>query len=123
MEIFPVPYSFRHDIEENNEYVNRTVTFESQKKQKQRVSISKLESWKITCEGTPEQRLLLKEFHERMGGDATPFLFYTPDNIQVIARFADGKLPIIPKRELDLTKPSLGTIVGYTCELVIEKVI
>lgn len=123
LETFPLPYSFRYDVEETNEYVNRTVVFESQKKQKQRVSINKLETWKITIEGSPEQKAILKSFHERMGGDAAPFLFYTPDGEQVSARFSDGKLPITNIRELDLNNPTCGNIVGFTCELTIEKVI
>jgi hypothetical protein len=120
---FPLPYTFRQDVDEMNEYVNRTIVFESQKKQKQRVTINKLESWKILVEGTPAQRTTLKDFHDDMGGDATPFYFYTPDNTQVTARFVDGKLPIKDKREFNKDQPTKGTIVGFSCELTIEKVI
>lgn len=123
LETFPLPYSFRFNVEENNEYINRTVVFESQKKQKQRVAIHKLESWKVTIEGTPAERVILREFHERMGGDATPFLFYRPDGTVVQARIADGKLPVKNIRELDTSSPTCGKIIGFICELTIEKVI
>lgn len=123
LEVFPLPYSFRTDVDEVNEFLNRTVVFESQKKQKQRVAIAKMESWKIQLEGSPAQRTALKAFHERMGGDATPFTFYTPDNIAIVARFSDGKLPIKDIREFDPNSLTKGKIVGFTCELTIEKVI
>jgi phage-related protein len=117
---FPLGYTIRSDVDETQEYHNTTIVFYSQKKQKSRGSVNKTQTWKITCEGSNADRQTLIAFHDSVAGDFTPFYFFTPDNLQVTARFTDGKLSINPKRELDITKPTFGNVVGYTCTMTLE---
>lgn len=119
--VFPLPYTF--DVEKTNEYVNRTVVFESQKKQKQRKAISRLTSWKITVKGDNTQRQALEAFHDSVNGDAGSFNFTDENGTQVLCRFVDGKLPITLKREFTSSNATHGNVVGFTCSLTIEKVI
>ena len=71
--VFPLKYTFRTDVKKTSEFINKTVVFESQKKQKQRKSISKLCTWEITCEGDVDDLHTLESFHETIGGDAGTF--------------------------------------------------
>ena len=119
--VFPLPYTF--DVDKTSEYLNRTVVFESGKKQKQRKSINKLVTWKITVKGTDTQRKTLESFHDSVNGDAGIFYFYDEDGVQVLCRFADGKLPLTLKREFTSANDTHGIVVGFTCSLTIEKVI
>lgn len=119
--VFPLPYTF--DVDKTNEYVNRTVTFESQKKQKQRKAISRLTTWKITVKGNNTDRQTLEAFHDTVNGDAGSFYFYDENNTQVLCRFVDGKLPMTLKREFTSSNATHGTVVGFTSTLTIEKVI
>ena len=119
--VFPLPYLF--DVDKTSEYINRTVIFESQKKQKQRKSINKTTTWKITLKGNNEQRLILEKFHDAVNGDAGKFYFVDENGKQVLCRFADGKLPIVLKREYDAYSDTNGTVVGFSCDITIEKVI
>jgi phage-related protein len=119
--VFPLPYLW--EVDKSNEYVNRTIQFESGRKQKQRVSVNKLQTWKISIKGDRKQMDLLEAFHESVTGDAGQFLFNTPEGNLVVCRFADGKLPIKEIREFTLKTPTHGIIVGFQCDVTIEKVI
>ncbi|WP_371380747.1 hypothetical protein [Sporomusa aerivorans] len=115
---FPLPYVW--EVEETSTYATRTVTFESQKKQIQRVAVNPLQTWKITCKGSPEQRLILKNFHDSVGGNSNVFNFVDPDGVTQVCRFAENKLTITDIREFDPTDVTHGKIVGFTAELTIE---
>ncbi len=116
---FPLPYDFREDIEETSAYATRSVTFESQKRQVQRMAIDPLRTWKITCKGNASQRLILKSFHDSVGGNSSVFYFVDPDGVTRTCRFADPKLTMTDIREYTSGSTG-GTIVGFISEIVIE---
>jgi len=115
MTTFPLPYVF--EVDKTNAYVNRTITFESQKKQKQRVAISKLMTWEISCRGSNADRLVLEAFHDSLSGDATPFYFNDENGVQQTVRFAEGKIKFHLKRDI------AGIVQGFEAKMAIELVI
>ena len=118
---FPLPYIA--DVTETTAYATKTVVFSSQKKQVQRQGINPLRTWKISCRGTPAERLAFKTFLDNVGGNSEKFYFIDPDGVTQICRFSGNSTEIKDLREFDITSPTHGVIVGWTAELTIENVL
>jgi hypothetical protein len=121
MKVFPLPYVF--DVDKDTTYSTTTVVFQSQKKQVQRGAIAALNTWRIQCKGDEIQLKTLEAFHDSVGGNADPFLFYNEDGVQIAARFAEPKLSKKLFREFTLDNPTHGNVVGFTANITIESVI
>lgn len=118
---FPLPYTF--GVDEDITFATVSVVFESQKKQVQRRAINPARTWKISCKGNATDLQTLIDFQNSVGGNSSTFYFTDPYDVQQAVRFADPKLSLKVTREFTSGNTTHGTIVGFTADITIEKVL
>lgn len=118
MLIFPLKYVF--DVDKTVSFATREVSFEGQNKQIQQLSTNPMKSWNITVRGTPQERVILESFFEKVGGNTRPFVFMDERNRPRWCRFADSKLSINEKRDFSNHFNPQGDVVGFEAKIVIE---
>lgn len=118
MLIFPLKYVF--DVDKTVSFATREVSFEGQNKQIQQLSTNPMKSWNITVRGTPQERVILESFFEKVGGNTRPFVFMDERNRPRWCRFADSKLNITEKRAWTNEFNPQGDVVGFEAKIIIE---